>query len=325
MPISPALSTGLQGSTAAVPTLSTGHANLTATLTGVTAGHAVIVVTHAYKQSTASGDLVTGITIGGVAATLAKREANSNTTTTHRTETCVWYLLNQTGTKAIVLSVNGTLAVNWHGDSWPIATSAALDKTAGAWVQGAGATISCPSTGDSGTLAQAAELVIAAVTDRFQYGWNSGYSDPGNAPSGYTALSGQVADNVNRVGCQTIYKETNTTAGVSASWTPAQTGGDVTSALATFKISTVQRRIKVFADASVNGVTGITGFAWIGNPKDTLATEWLGVNAEATGGIVYLANPPSTWTTGSDVNVILYQPAGAKKGTSFVLGRVEEY
>jgi hypothetical protein len=326
VPLSPTLSTGLQGSDAGNPTLSTGAAKLSATLTGVTSGHAVIVVTHAYKPSTASGDLVTGVTIGGSAATLAVRRVESNTGNLHRTETCVWYALNQTaGNKAIVLSVNGPLYVNWHADSWAIATASAIDKTASAWAQGAGSTFAVPGAGDTGTLAQSTELVIAAVTDKYQWGLNSGYSDPGIAPSGYTALAGNVADNLNRVGCQTAYRETNSTAGVSASWALAQTGGDVTGVIATFKIATVQRRVKVLADSAMNGATGITAYAWSGDPSTSFATKWTGLSAQPSGGIVYLASPPSGWATGSDVNVVLYQPAGTKKGTSFVLGRVEEY
>lgn len=326
MPLSPTLSTGLQGSDAANPTLSTGAAKLSATLTGVTAGHAVIAVTHAHKQSTASGDLVSGVTVGGSAATLAVRRVETNSVTGHRTETCIWFALNQTaGNKAIVVSVNGPLYVNWHADSWAIATTAALDKTTSAWVQGAGSSFTVPASGDTGTLAQAAELVIAALSDKYQWGINGGYSDPGIAPTGYTALAGNVSDNVNRVGCQTAYRETSTTAGVSASWALAQTGGDVTGVIATFKIATVQRRVKVLADSAINGVTGITAYAWPGDPSASLATKWTGLNAEAAGGIVYLPSPPAGWATGADVNVILYQPAGAKKGTSFVLGRVEEY
>lgn len=325
MPISPTLSTGLKGSDSTNPTLSTGDAKLSHTLAGVTATHAVIVVTNAYKPSTASGDLVTGVTIGGSAATLAVRRAESNSGTSHRTETCIWYALNlSSGDKAVVLSVNGPLSVNWHADSWAIATSSALDKTASSWEQGADATV---SVGATSTLAQAVELVIACATDRYQWGWNSGYADPGNPPSGYTALGGQCADNVNRVGFQSAYKETSTTAGVDASWAPAQTGGDVTAVIATFKITTVQRRLKVLAGSAMNSKTGITLHAWPGNPKDSVAQEWTGLSAQASGGILYTtgAEPPAAWTTGAIVNCIAYQPSGTKQGTSYVQGIVEEY
>jgi hypothetical protein len=325
MPIAPTLSTGLKGSDSTNPTLSTGDAKLGATLTGVTAGHAIIVVTNAFKFSTASGDLVTGVTIGGSAATLAVRRAESNSGTSHRTETCIWYALNQTsGNKAIAIAVNGPLSINWHGDSWAIATSSALDQTASSWEQGADGTV---SVGATSTLAQAVELAIAVATDRYQWGWNSGYADPGNPPSGYTALSGQCADNVNKVGFQSAYKETSSTAGVDASWAPAQTGGDVTAVIATFKVSTVQRRLKVLAGTAMNGKTGITLHAWAGTPKDSVAQEWTGLSAEASGGILYSTGtePPAAWTTGAIVNAIAYQPSGTKQGTGYVQAIVEEF
>lgn len=324
MPISPSKSTGLRGSDAAEPTISTGNAKLSSTLTGVTAGHAVIVVTAAFKFSDPSGDLVTGVTVGGSAATARVRRVETGTNT-HRSEICIWSLDNVTaGDKAVVLTVDGPLGVSWHADSWAIATSSPFDKSSTYWIDGAGSTITVPSTA---TLAQSTELAIAAIVDRYQWGWNGGTSDPGAAPagSGFTVLSGQVSDNANRVGFQSLYLETSSTAGVGATWTPTQTGGSVAAAVATFKISAVQRRVKVLADSAINGVTGITALAWPGNPKDSVAQEWTGLAAEASGGIVYLASPPAGWTTGADVNVILYQPAGAKKGTSFVLGRVEEY
>ena len=327
MPLSPVVSSGIRGSDATDPTLSTGAAKLSHTLNSVTATHAVIVVTHAFKLATASGDLVTGVTIGGAAAGLAARAVASASGTNHRTETCIWVLENvSAGNKAVVVSVNGPLYINWHADSWAIGATAPLDKTATATHMNPGTqSVPVPATGTTGTLAQAAQLVIGAAASKYNWTWGGTYGGGGTPPSGYTLLAGITEDNVNQVPFQTVYRETSTTAGVSAGFSVASTDANTVGALATFKISTVQRRVRVLLDTAVNGATGITAFAWSGDPDGSLATKWSGLSAQSTGGILFLPSPPAAWATGSDVNVIAYQPSGDKRGSSFVLGRVEEY
>lgn len=326
MPISPSKSTGLKGTPTAGTLLSTGDGDLSATLTAVTAGHAVIVVTAAFKTNDSAGDLVTAVSVGGSAATARVRRTETGTNN-HRNEICIWSIDNVTsGDKTVTLTVDGPLAVNWHADSWAIATSSAFDQSATSWFNtDGGSTPSVPASGVTANLAQASELVIAAIVDRYQWGFNGGYSDPGAAPSGWTVLGGQVEDNADRVGFQSIYKEVSSTGGVSATWSLSQTGGAIALAIATFKISTVSRRVKVLADSSINSATGITAYAWSSGPDTVLAQKWTGLTAESSGGIVYLTNPPAAWTAGTEVNVILYQPANDKKSTGFVVGKVEEY
>jgi hypothetical protein len=328
MPISPTLSTGVKGSTAGTPQIDSGSAGASATLTGVTAGHAVIVVTAAMRAGTASGNLIDGVTVGGTSATLAKREgyvSPANATT----EVCIWYVLNLTsGDKSVALDFtyeDDSTYCNWHADSWAIATSSALDVTSSAEFTANTSTVSVPLSGATGTLAQASELVIAAVANKWNYEWNGLGTNPGAAPTGYTVLAGSCEDNLNLCSFQTAYKETSSTSGVSCSWGQVN-GGDqgCVTALATFKISTVTKRIKVRADAAMNNAAGITAYAWLGDPSGEYAQKWTAQAAESTGGVLYLANPPASWATSSVVNVILYQPANEKKGTTFVTGVVEE-
>jgi hypothetical protein len=326
MPIAPAVSSGIRGSDASAPTISTGDARLSHTLSGVTAGHCVIVVTNAFRFSTTT-DLVTGVTIGGTAATLAVRIGASSPSTGHRTETCIWFVANQpAGSRAVVVSVNGPLFVNWHADAWPLATTTPLDRTASAVHMNPGTqSVPVPATGTTAALAQAAELVIASAGSKYNWTWGGTLGGGGTPPAGYALLAGITDDNVNQMPFQTVYRETTSTAGVSAGFSVAATDAETVGALATFRLASAQRRIRVLAESAINGATGITAYAWTGEPDGSLATRWTGLSAEGTGGVLFLPSPPASWPTGSDVNVIAYQPAGTQRGTSWVLGRVEEF
>jgi hypothetical protein len=328
VPISPARSTGLKGSDAVTPEIDSGSAGAADTLAAVASGDAVTVVTYAFKAGITTGNLINAVTIGGTGATLAVRSIRAGTNS--RTEVCIWYTLNvSAGDKAIVLDFvheDDSTYCNWHADSWAVATASALDITSTSDYGENTSSVSVPSAGSTAALAQATELVLIATCDKFNYDYNGDGDEPGTAPTGYIWLSGQVSDNLNKIGCQSAYKETSSTAGVNATWSQAaQAGAVAVAALATFKITTVQKRVKVLADSDINGATGITAFAWSGDPSAVLATKWTGISAESSGGIVYLSDPPSAWVAGSDVNVVMYQPAGDKAGTSFVVGRVEEY
>jgi hypothetical protein len=329
MPISPSASTGFKGSTSGAQYINSAHANASATLTVPANASLVTVVTNVYRAQGSAGNLMNAVTLAGSAMTLARRQ-NLQTGSAAGIETCVWYAMNVTsGSKTIALDfVNEALdnLCSWHGDSWPgIATSAALDIAIGNGSDSHSGSFSVPNSGASATLAQATELVIAVCTAKWNWMWNGAYAPNGGVPpSTYTLLAGRNFDNITELPFQTVYKETSTTTGVSAAWTLEATDQTV-GALVTFKIGTTQRRLRVLAPTSINNATGITAFAWAGDPSTGLATKWTSRAAEATGGVVLLPNPPAAWTTGAEVNVILYQPAGDKRTTGFVVGKVEEF
>lgn len=330
MPISPSASTGFKGSTSGSQYINSAHANATASLSVPASASLVTVVTNVHRVQPSIADLMSGVTLGGVAMTLAKRTRYQRSSI-ECVETCIWYAMNVTsGSKTIALDfVNETLdnLCSWHGDSWAgVVTTGALDVTADNSASNPhSGSFSVPASGASGTLAQAAELVIAVIAAKWSWMWNGAYDPNGGvAPSTYTLLAGRSQDNVNELPFQSVYKETSATTGVSATWALEATDLTV-AALATFKIGTTQRRVKVLADSAINSASGITAFAWSGDPSSVLATKWTSRTAEASGGIVYLPSPPAAWTTGAEVNVVLYQPAGDKKTTGFVVGKVEEY
>jgi len=321
----PVVSTGIRGSDAANPSLATGAAKLSATLAGVAAGHTVVVVTSAFRFSTPTGDLVTGVTIGGTAATLAARGSAVQSGTNHRTECCIWLRPNMSsGDAAVVVAVDGTVDINWHADSWAFSASP-LDQTATAQHLSPGTpSVPVPATGTTGALAQASQVVIAAAASRYTWTWGGTYGGGGTPPGGYTLLFGITEDSVNQVPFQSAYRSTASTAGVSAGFSVVDGAAVTAGALATFRLQSVQRRLRVRAEAAINGATGITAYAWPGEPDASLARKWTNVAAESSGGVVLLPDPPAAWSTGSTVNVVLYQPAGAQRGTSFVPAIVEE-
>jgi len=330
MPISPSASTGFKGSTSGAQYINSAHANATASLSVPASASLVTVVTNVHRVQPSIADLMTGVTLGGAAMTLAKR-VRYQRSTVECIETCIWYAMDVTsGSKTIALDfVNETLdnLCSWHGDSWAgVATTSALDVTAENGTENPhSGSFAVPASGASATLAQATELVIAVITARYSWMWNGAYSpNGGTAPSTYTFLAGRSQDNINELPFQSVYKETAATTGVSAAWT-LETSDVTVAAIATFKIGTTQRRVKVLADTAINSASGITAFAWSGDPSSVLATKWTSLTAEASGGIVYLPDPPVAWTTDAEVNVVLYQPAGDKKTTGFVVGKVEEF
>lgn len=330
MPISPSASTGVKGSTSGTPAIDSGSGNnfASASLTVPSNASLVTVVTAAWRTQGSSGNLINDVTIGGTSMSLAVR-SSQQFYANYGYELCIWYALNvSSGAKTIALDFvneDDSTHCNWHADSWDgIVTSNALDKTSSHSIEADASSISVPSTGTTATLAQAAELVIAAATSRWNWVWEGEYGGAGGVPAGWEIIAGLTEDNVNQVPFQTRYKETSTTAGVSATFGKENTGVNI-AVLATFKIGTVNRRVKVLTDSAINSASGITAYAWSGDPSTMLANKWANLSAESSGGILYLPDPPAAWTTGSEVNVIAYQPGGTKKSTGFVVGKVEEY
>jgi hypothetical protein len=330
MPISPSASTGVKGSTASLSGIDSGSGTnyASASLTVPTSGELVTVVTAAWRWQSSAGNLINDVTLAGSSMTLAKRK-NLQVSTTMGAEVCIWYAMNvSSGAKTVALDFvneDDSTVCNWHADSWAgIVTSSALDVTSDNSVEGSTTSFAVPNSGTTGTLAQASELVIAVASSKWNWTWNGTYGGGGSPPSGYTLLAGLTEDNSNTAIFQTAYKEVSSTTGVSCTWTKEDTGYNV-GALATFKIGTVSKRIKVLSSTSMNSATGITAYAWAGDPAGEYAQKWTGLSAESSGGTLYITTGiPSSWTTGSTVNVILYQSSGDKKGTSFVTGKVEE-
>ena len=330
MPIAPSASTGVKGSTSGTPGIDSGSGTnfASASLTVPDDGEMVTVVTAAWRTQGSSGNLINDVTLGGTSMTLGIR-SSQQFYASYGYELCIWYALNvSSGAKTIALDFvneDDSTRCNWHGDSWPgIVTANAVDKSDSAVIEADATSISVPSGGVTASLAQASELVIAAATSRWNWAWEGVYGGGGGVPNDWELVAGLTEDNVNQVPFQTRYKETSTTGGVQAVFAKENTGVNI-AVLMTFKIGTTNRRVKVLADTAINSATGITAYAWSGDPSNMLARKWTDLTAESSGGILYLPDPPAAWTTGSEVNVIAYQPSGDKKTTGFVVGKVEEY
>jgi hypothetical protein len=282
----------------------------TATINGVVAGNCLVAVVVAWRLST-SGDLVSayGTTIGGSAAntwTLAARSAR--TEFGHRTEITVWVAPNCSAGNTVgaptLVHNDASTTIRQHMDEWPgIATSSPVDKTATANAASLTGTI---TVGPTATLAQASQVQISAVADRYNYSWNGSMSGAGNAPSGYTLLQG-TADNT-LIAAQSVYRELNSTTAVSTTWTSiAEESHGLVAATVTLKISSTVRQLEItsLGGATISGTTGWEAWAWTADPKDIKATYFSGSDVIVTAGQIVLANPPASIVTDQQGQAVL--------------------
>jgi hypothetical protein len=274
----------------------------TATINGVVAGNCLVAVVVAWRLST-SGDLVSayGTTIGGSAAntwTLAARSAR--TEFGHRTEITIWVAANCSAGNTVgaptLVHNDASTNIRQHMDEWSgIATSSPVDKTATASAATLTGTV---TVGPTATLAQASQVQISAVADRYNFTWNGSSSGSGAVPSGYTLLQGTVDNSV--IAAQSVYRELNSTAGVSTTWTSAAfESHGLVAATATIKVATIVRQLEITAlgGATIAGTTGWEAWAWTADPKDIKATYFSGSDVIVTAGKIVLANPPASIVT----------------------------
>lgn len=309
--------------------MDTGSAGATLSIAGVVAGNALIAQVVAHRAGTPSGNLIAGIgsRIGGSPANtwqLAVRESYVSGAGA-MTEVTIWYALNvAAGDTSIELDFqyeDDSTFCRWGVDEWAgILTSGALDKTASSEVGPNSASITVTGT----TLAQAAELVIGAVGNKWNFSWNGSASGAGAAPAGgYTVLRGDTDNAV--MSFQAAYKEVSATTAPTITWDQVNDADQgCVAALATFRIGTINRRIRVAFDAAINGATGITAYAWRGLLESVLPKKYTGLTAEASGGVLLIPVAAGDYTTGESVSVIAYQPSGTG-GCTLTTGTVEEY
>jgi hypothetical protein len=283
----------------------------TAVVNGVAAANCLVAVVAAHRLST-SGDLVSAYTttIGGVAAntwTLARREAITSVGG-HRTEITFWVAANcsagdTTGKPTLVYN-DASVSIWHHFDEWAgLATSSPLDKVAGATVAAPGLSL---TAGPTATLAQAASLQISAAADRFNYSWNGSSSGAGTPPTGHTILQGTTSNAI--VSAQSSYRELSSTAGVSASWATAETTSHgIVGGTITLKIQTTVRRLRIapLGGVAIAGTTGWAGWIWTADPKDVLGSYKSGGDITVSAGVILVANPPASISTGQTGQCLL--------------------
>lgn len=283
-----------------------------ATITGVVAGNTLVACTIAYREGTASGNLIEAYTttIGGSPAntwTLLLRAAYTSPAN-RRTEICWWIASSaSSGTtvgKPDFTYEDASTQIFHHFDEWnTIATSSPLDKAISANTLTGNATA---GSGSSGTLAQASEVVLAAWANRYDY------TSPATFPSGYTGLQSNVGNSI--IAARSCYKEVSATTAVSATFdqiTQADEGAVV--ALITLKLGSTSLRMEIDdIDPEIEGTTGWTIWAWAGGPAAAAADkEWTAYTADVVGGALILPDAPPGSADGTTYNVSGHQPAGS--------------
>jgi hypothetical protein len=300
-----------------------------ATITGVASGNTLVSIVVAYYPTAADTNICTGYgtTIGGSAANTwsnVLRVRSAVFDGVWYAELTAWIASNVSAGDTVGKPTFAASTEHWvftHMDEWSgIVTSSPVDQTATAVVAAAAGTASV-TVGPTSTLSQASEVVIAAVGNRYNYVWNSGYGS-GTAPSTYTVLRGTTDNTTGAVG-QSAYKEVTATTAVSATWTFADGYGPTVAGLFTLKQGTTALRLEVDdIDTEITGTTGWTFWAWSGDPLDAKADKrWTAYSATLSGGKLVFPDAPPGATDGSTWNVIGYQPSGTLT-TGFMTGTV---
>lgn len=202
--------------------------NVSLTLTGVGAGNTVVfVVSYIDVSSSGTPTVPTGFAAAENPAAVAVVGINTGAS--------IFYKANTSGTvTATMNSLSGGASLYSEASltEWQF-TATPLDQNAGPGTS-QGASTTTASTPTTGTLAQAAETVIVAISIGASTGLaNAGISNP---PSGYTSLA-VAQDTATGVGAQISYKDAPSTAGQNATWTYTSDSSQVASeqVIATFK------------------------------------------------------------------------------------------
>ncbi len=302
-----------------------------ATINGVASGNCLVAIVIVHYPGGSDTDLVSAYstTISGSPAntwTNVLRSRRGDAAGVWYSELTAWVAPNASAGNTIGKPTFTQAGNHWlfsHMDEWSgIATTSPVDKTDTDTVA-AGAGTTSLTTGPTATLAQASQVVIAAIGNRYNYAWNGGYGS-GTAPSTYTVLRGTTDNTTGAVG-QSAYKEVSATTAVSAAWTFVAGYGPAVAGIFTLKTATTTLRLEVDdIDTEITGTTGWTFWAWSGDPGDAAADKkWTSYAASISGGKLVFPDAPPGATDGSTWNVMGYQPSGTLT-TGFMSGTVRE-
>lgn len=293
-----------------------------ATIAGVAAGNTLVAIVVAHRPSSATANLVTGYgtTIGGTSANTWSnilRVGRLASDGVWYSEITAWIASGVSAGTTVGLptfAFSDSLTVFSHMDEWAgIATASPLDKTSTTSLAAATGTASI-TVGPTAALAQASEVVIAAVSNRYNFVWNGTYSSPGAPPSTYTVLQGNTDNSAGNV-AQTAYKEVTATTAVSATWSFADGYGPTCAAIFTLRQASSTLRLEVDnIDATdITGTTGWTFWAWSGDPLDAPAAKrWTAYSASLSSGKLVFPDAPPGAAVNSTWNVFGYQPSGTR-------------
>jgi hypothetical protein len=239
--------------------------------------------------------------------TWTRRASVQNTSTSNRAWVYIYECLN-VGAGSTTITLDCTLEDDNNFVSWDVAefsgvaTSSTHDQVATTQVAPSAATA---TVGPTSTLAQADELVVVIAAGKWYWQFNGS----GAAPSTYTLDN--ITNDSTYIAMQTAHKIVSATTAVSATWTfpedqSVNDGGAF--ALVTYKAATASStlRVKGVFESSINSDSGITMLVWTGSPTATYATEYTGLTAESSGGIVYASPAPAGTSAGDSVNLIAW-------------------
>jgi hypothetical protein len=272
-----------------------------------TAGSLLVARIAVYNTTASGGAHRIDAVTDSKGQTWTRRASAQNTSTSNRAWVYIYDCFNA-GAGSTTVSLDCTLEddnnlVSWEvSEASGVATSSANDQVATTQVAPSAATA---TVGPTSALAQADEIVFGIGAGK----WYWQYNGSGAAPATYT-LDNITTDST-YITMQTFHKIVSATTAVSATLTfpPDESVNDGGAfALVTYKAATASStlRVKGVFESSINSDSGITMLVWTGSPTATYATQYTGLTAEASGGIVYATPAPAGTTAGDSVNLIAY-------------------
>lgn len=271
-------------------------------------------------------DLVTGVTSGGGTyvwerAVVSKHRVVGGSE--HKVEVSVWFLKNAP-------SGNTTAVLAHRGDdywwNWEEAVGCATTTPTGPTGTVANNAVTSVTTSSTGTLPMADMLVVGVYANP--------YGSTFTGPAGSTTRDSMngAADPAVIGGVFSVQIVSATTA-IAWNYTSGSTATQgVVAAVATFKGATTQRRLKINnLQSAVNGTTDWTIRYWAVDGATFTGTRVTGINAEASGGTIYVtaaqSAPIAALAPATAVNCVALRASGSPiKGlVGVVQGVIEDY
>lgn len=285
-------------------------------IAGVVAANTLIACCIAYREGTASGNLIDAYTttIGGSPANtwVLLHRAPRVSTANRLTEITWWIAYNVAAGTTIgkpdcTYEDASTSIFHFMDEHSGIAASPALDKTSSGTAGSGAATV---STGSTGTLAQPTELVCIAYGNRYDY------TNPATFPAGYTIGQRSLVGNA-IMAARAAYREVSATTALNETWNQInQSDEGAVASIVTIKLSTTALRVEI-DNIDVSDVTGTTGWkigAWAGDMFTTQPNKvWTPYSAVISSGKLIFPDAPPGAVIGDLFNVWGYQPSGTKQ------------
>jgi len=276
------------------------------TVNGVVVGGLLVAQVIAWKYGAGAGNIVSGVSSGGVQWTLARRDSYVKSGSNHTTETSIWFRMNAPAGNTTATVAFGPTPDDyvWMWREWrDAATSGALDKAGG----GSSLDVTSVTASATGALALADSLVIGVMAAPY----GGVFTRPGGSD-----LIADVTGNTDPtpINGQFVSDLPNSTSSLTWSWGISFPGGQGSlCSVATFRGGTTQKRIEINnCDTAINGTTGWTVRHWVTDGATFSGARVENITAEATGGRIFVTGSTvPNLADGTAINCVCNRPGAS--------------